>query len=112
MKSAMSENDIKAEKAFEPVPECEWHTKDPLTGEIFFLSKGILYSKLPSKEKQKIISINSPDKFQKTENPKKKILQKKKTILSFYVILQNFLIPTKEAKFKYLVANQLQIVLR
>ena len=71
MKSATSENDIKAEKAFEPVPECEWHTKDPLTGEIFFLSKGILYSKLPSKEKQKIISINSPDKFQKTENPKK-----------------------------------------
>ena len=61
MKISTSENDIKLEKSFEPIPECEWHTKDPLTGEIFFLSKGILYSKLPSKEKQKIISINPPE---------------------------------------------------
>ena len=90
MKSAMSENDIKAEKAFEPVPECEWHTKDPLTGEIFFLSKGILYSKLPSKEKQKIISINSPDKFQKTENPKKKDSSEKKNNSVFLCNIAKF----------------------
>ena len=73
MKSSASEMDQKDEKAFEPVPECEWHTKDPLTGEIFFLSKGILYSKLPSKEKKKIISINTSENeiIQKEENPKK-----------------------------------------
>ena len=63
MKSSSSEKDAIFENSLEPIPECEWHTKDPLTGEIFFLSKGILYSKLPSKEKQKIISINT------SENP-------------------------------------------
>ena len=63
MKSSSSEKDAIFENSNEPIPECEWHTKDPLTGEIFFLSKGILYSKLPSKEKQKIISIST------SENP-------------------------------------------
>ena len=68
MKASTSEKDSIINNAFEPIPECEWHTKDPLTGEIFFLSKGILYSKLPSKEKQKIISINSSENAQKIED--------------------------------------------
>ena len=68
MKSTTSENDGKDENSFKPIPECEWHTKDPLTGEIFYLSKGILYSKLPSKESQKIISINSPENVQNYNN--------------------------------------------
>ena len=68
MKSSTSQNDAKKEDVYEPIPDCEWHTKDPLTGEIFFLSKGILYSKLPSKEKQKIISINSPENIPNSQN--------------------------------------------
>ena len=58
------------------IPECEWHTKDPITGEIFFLSKGVLYSQFPSKEKQKIISIDKneiPKKNEKNKNLKKNI---------------------------------------
>ena len=74
MKNSTSEKDVKVEEPFEKIPDCEWHTRDPITGEIFFISKGIVYSKLPSKEKQKIISINSPDNIQKSninsENPK------------------------------------------
>ena len=78
MKTSTSENDIKVDKPFEPIPECEWHTKDPLTGEIFFLSKGILYSKLPSKEKQKIISINTEnDKIPKADENSKSNAQKR-----------------------------------
>ena len=39
--------------------ECEWHTKDPTTGEIIFLQNGVLYSKLPSSSNStKIISLN------------------------------------------------------
>ena len=38
--------------------EIEWSTKDPLTGEIIYLEKGILYSKFPLKEKTKIINLN------------------------------------------------------
>ena len=67
MKTSKSENNEIIDKPFEQIPECEWHTKDPLTGEIFFLSKGILYSKLPSKEKQKILSIKSSENSQKIE---------------------------------------------
>ena len=81
MKSSTSQNDAKKEDVYEPIPDCEWHTKDPLTGEIFFLSKGILYSKLPSKEKQKIISINSPENIPNSQNKneiKKKDSDKKK----------------------------------
>ena len=78
MKISTSENDIKLDKPFEPIPECEWHTKDPLTGEIFFLSKGILYSKLPSKEKQKIISINTEnDTIPKADENSKNNAQKR-----------------------------------
>ena len=28
----------KVECSQDEIPECEWHTKDPLTGELFFLS--------------------------------------------------------------------------
>ena len=38
--------------------ECEWHTKDPMTGEVIFIKEGVLYSKFPSGEKTKIISLN------------------------------------------------------
>ena len=79
MKTATSEKDVINENTFEPIPDCEWHTKDPLTGEVFFLSKGILYSKLPSKEKQKIISINSPENQIKNNENSNNNAQKKDT---------------------------------
>ena len=62
------------ESSFDELPECEWHTKDPITGELFYLSKGVLYSKFPQKESQKIISINPKENInlnKKDTNPKK-----------------------------------------
>ena len=56
----------------EDIPDCEWHTKDPLTGEIFFLSKGVLYSKFPSKDSKRIISINKNENIKSNKNEKKK----------------------------------------
>ena len=64
----------KVESSQDEIPDCEWHTKDPITGELFFLSKGVLYSKLPSNTAQRILSINpkeiSPE--EKKEFPKNK----------------------------------------
>ena len=77
MNISTSKIEEKVELSQEEIPDCEWHTKDPLTGEIFFLSKGILYSKLPSKESKRIISINSEEnliKENKEKPPKKKSL--------------------------------------
>jgi hypothetical protein len=61
MNISTSGNEAKVVISQEEIPDCEWHTKDPLTGEIFYLSKGVLYSKLPSKESQRIISIDQND---------------------------------------------------
>ena len=83
MKPSTSEKDVITENLFEPIQECEWHTKDPLTGEVFFLSKGILYSKLPSKEKQKIFSINTSHDSKKMENSKKDNSVKKDNSIFF-----------------------------
>ena len=83
MKPSTSEKDVITENLFEPIQECEWHTKDPLTGEVFFLSKGILYSKLPSKEKQKIFSINTFQDSKKMENSKKDNSVKKDNSIFF-----------------------------
>ena len=57
----MSEKDKKPDHPLilDDIPDCEWHTKDPLTGEVFFLQDGILYSKLPNQQKQKVLSINA-----------------------------------------------------
>ena len=62
------------ESSFDELPECEWHTNDPITGELFYLSKGVLYSKFPQKESQKINSINPKENInlnKKDTNPKK-----------------------------------------
>ena len=65
----------KVESSQEEIPDCEWHTKDPITGELFFLSKGILYSKLPSNSAQRILSINPKEAIpeDKNEFPKNKV---------------------------------------
>lgn len=50
--------------------ECDWHTKDPMTGEVIFIKEGVLYSKFPSGEKTKIISLNhSSMKEEKERGP-------------------------------------------
>ena len=65
----------KVESSQEEIPDCEWHTKDPITGELFYLSKGILYSKLPSNSAQRILSINPKEAIpeDKNEFPKNKV---------------------------------------
>ena len=63
MSTSTSGVNPKVESSQVEIPECEWHTQDPLTGELFFLSKGVLYSQFPQKEKQKIISINPTEKI-------------------------------------------------
>ena len=37
--------------------DSDWHMRDPETGEIFYLEKGILYSKFPSKESEKLFEL-------------------------------------------------------
>ena len=74
MSTSTSGVNPKVESSQVEIPECEWHTQDPLTGELFFLSKGVLYSQFPQKEKQKIISINPTEKIdiqKKDPHPKK-----------------------------------------
>ena len=63
----------KVESSQDEIPDCEWHTKDPITGELFYLSKGILYSKLPSNSAQRIISINPKEIIPEEEFPKNKV---------------------------------------
>ena len=74
MDISTSGSKAKVESSQDEIPDCEWHTKDPITGELFFLSKGVLYSKLPSNTAQRILSINpkeiSPE--EKKEFPKNK----------------------------------------
>ena len=57
MNISTSEKEENVVLSQEEIPDCEWHTKDPLTGEIFFLSKGVLYSKFPSKDTKRINDI-------------------------------------------------------
>ena len=78
MNISTSEKEAKVELSQEEIPDCEWHTKDPLTGEIFYLSKGILYSKYPLKESKRIISINVDENINKE---KKDINSQKKKSL-------------------------------
>ena len=77
MNISTSGNEAKVVISQEEIPDCEWHTQDPLTGEIFYLSKGVLYSKLPTKEIKKIISIDQNNNLIK----EKKIHQEKPKLL-------------------------------
>ena len=74
MDISTSGSKAKVESSQDDIPDCEWHTRDPLTGELFYLSKGVLYSKLPLKERQRIISINPKDSIQeeKKDSPNQK----------------------------------------
>ena len=56
------------------IKDCEWHTRDPETGEIIFLQNGVLYSQFPQKEKEKIITLKiktNENTLQKDKNPPK-----------------------------------------
>ena len=72
MNISTSEKEESVVLSQEEIPDCEWHTKDPLTGEIFFLSKGVLYSKFPSKDSKRIISINQNENIKNIKKEKKK----------------------------------------
>ena len=74
MDISTSGSKAKVESSQDDIPDCEWHTRDPLTGELFYLSKGVLYSKLPLKERQRIISINPKDSIheEKKDSPNQK----------------------------------------
>ena len=55
--------------------ESEWSTRDPLTNELFFIHKNVIYSQLPNEQAKKIISLNHfiQNKPQKTNENKKNL---------------------------------------
>ena len=55
--------------------ESEWSTRDPLTNELFFIHKNVIYSQLPNEQAKKIISLNHfiQNKAQKTNENKKNL---------------------------------------
>ena len=107
MSTSTSGVNPKVESSQVEIPECEWHTQDPLTGELFFLSKGVLYSQFPQKEKQKIISINPTEKI----DIQKRIPTQKNPNLYTLQIQQNFLVYIRGIKFKSSAEIPLRILL-
>ena len=54
------------------ISECEWSTKDPLTNELFFIHKNIIYSQLPNEQPKKLISLNHFIQNKPQKNPENK----------------------------------------
>ena len=56
-----------------PFTESEWSTRDPITNELFFIHKNIIYSQIPNQPAKKLITLNhfiQNAKPQKIENKK------------------------------------------